>query len=421
MNLKEFVPVIGHDTFDGRRERRSSRHYRDSGTSEHLPSDTGNKVTVKIYAEGEKNIDKALRQLKKAVEDDWIVHSIDDPVVLSLPQHKIDQIKRDAREHNIQIEIDHDVGGIKLQGLVKNMMPVKDKINAIIRTHEKSKHEYQQAKLLANIVRWFYLKDQKQLPFPDNCNKKVEEAYRNKESKVRVKDRSGGEYEIDFATMTEYDVKNTNEKFAVLRRDIMSESSLSQDLPKHWTKMKADENLLLVSLNPTDTEYKSVLADFTQTLGRNPTIHKIERIQNQALYIQYAAKRKQMNQQNSHRNDNERMLWHGTAAGPVTNINHHGFNRSYCRGCAYGDGVYFAVNSSYSDSGYSAPDANGHKRMYRCLVLTGDSCQGVAGMRMPPPKAGQQSHILYDSLSGPSMFIIFNDCQAYPEHLITYT
>ena len=135
---------------------------------------------------------------------------------------QIDQIKRDAREHNIQIEIDHDVGGIKLQGLVKNMMPVKDKINAIIRTHEKSKHEYQQAKLLANIVRWFYLKDQKQLPFPDNCNKKIEEAYRNKESKVRVKDRSGGEYEIDFATMTEYDVKNTNEKFAVLRRDIMS-------------------------------------------------------------------------------------------------------------------------------------------------------------------------------------------------------
>ena len=59
---------------------------------------------------------------------------------------------------------------------------------------------------------------------------------------------------------------------------------------------------------------------------------QIERIQNQALYIQYAAKRKQMNQQNSHRNDNERMLWHGTAAGPVTNINHHGFNRSYCRG-----------------------------------------------------------------------------------------
>lgn len=57
---------------------------------------------------------------------------------------------------------------------------------------------------------------------------------------------------------------------------------------------------------------------------------QIERIQNQALYTQYAAKRKQMLQQNSHIKNNERELWHGTAADAVTSINHHGFNRSYC-------------------------------------------------------------------------------------------
>ena len=59
---------------------------------------------------------------------------------------------------------------------------------------------------------------------------------------------------------------------------------------------------------------------------------QIERLQNQSLYTQYAAKRKQMIQQNSHRNDNERMLWHGTSAGPIDSINAHGFNRSYCGG-----------------------------------------------------------------------------------------
>ena len=101
-------------------------------------------------------------------------------------------------------------------------MPVKDKINSVLRAHEHSKHEYQQAKLLANIVRWSYLKDNKQFPFPSTWNKKVEEAFRNKEAKVKVKDRSGGEYEIDFGTMTEYDVKNTKDKFPVLRRDIVA-------------------------------------------------------------------------------------------------------------------------------------------------------------------------------------------------------
>ena len=56
---------------------------------------------------------------------------------------------------------------------------------------------------------------------------------------------------------------------------------------------------------------------------------QIERIQNQALYTQYSAKRKQMSQQNT-RKDNERVLWHGTAADAVKSINAHGFNRSYC-------------------------------------------------------------------------------------------
>ena len=101
------------------------------------------------------------------------------------------------------------------------MMPVKDKINAIIRSHEKSKHEHQQAKLLANIVRWFYLKNQKQYPFPDDWNKKVEEAFKRKDTSVKVKDRSGGEYEIDFAAMTEQDLKS-KEKFTVIRRDVIA-------------------------------------------------------------------------------------------------------------------------------------------------------------------------------------------------------
>ena len=84
------------------------------------------------------------------------------------------------------------------------------------------------------------------------------------------------------------------------------------------------------------------------------------------------------------------------------------------------------MNTNYSDQAtYSPADASGHKRMYRCLVLTGDYCAGQSGMRVPPPKAGGQSHVLYDSVTNnvnsPMMFVIFHDCQAYPEHIITYT
>lgn len=73
---------------------------------------------------------------------------------------------------------------------------------------------------------------------------------------------------------------------------------------------------------------------------------------------------------------------------------------------------------------YSKPDANGMKYMYRARVLTGVFCQGQGGMLTPPPKNPSNPTDLYDSVvdnvNNPSMFIIFNDIQAYPEYLITF-
>lgn len=87
--------------------------------------------------------------------------------------------------------------------------------------------------------------------------------------------------------------------------------------------------------------------------------------------------------------------------------------------------MYFAVDAGYSASDtYSRPDGQKHKRMYLCKVLTGEFTRGQGGMRVPPAKQGQQSHILYDSVvdnvGNPTMFIIFNDTQGYPDYLITF-
>ncbi|XP_069140966.1 LOW QUALITY PROTEIN: protein mono-ADP-ribosyltransferase PARP14-like [Argopecten irradians] len=161
--------------------------------------------------------------------------------------------------------------------------------------------------------------------------------------------------------------------------------------------------------------------DYLEELGAEV----IERIQNRTLYQQYVAKKKLVDIQNGTTQQNEKMLWHGTAAETVGSINAHGFNRSYCgkNATAFGDGVYFAVNASYSASNtYSRPDPSGHKRMYLCKVITGEFTQGSRGMRVAPPKG--TGHLLFDSVvdtpANPGMYIIFNDTQAYPEYLITF-
>lgn len=62
--------------------------------------------------------------------------------------------------------------------------------------------------------------------------------------------------------------------------------------------------------------------------------------------------------------------------------------------------------------------------MYQAKVLVGNYTHGQSGMITPPAKSGNASD-LYDSVTdntaGPSMFVVFNDIQAYPEYLITFT
>lgn len=94
-------------------------------------------------------------------------------------------------------------------------------------------------------------------------------------------------------------------------------------------------------------------------------------------------------------------------------------------GAMFGNGAYFAVDPAYSARGYAKPDTQGHRRMYLARVLVGDFTKGQQGLVAPPARDPARPSDLYDSVSDkvahPSMFVIFNDVQAYPEFLITFT
>uniref|UniRef100_A0A3Q3FPN0 Poly [ADP-ribose] polymerase n=1 Tax=Kryptolebias marmoratus TaxID=37003 RepID=A0A3Q3FPN0_KRYMA len=192
-------------------------------------------------------------------------------------------------------------------------------------------------------------------------------------------------------------------------------------LPPHWDDMKNDI-VKLFPLTPGSTEYNNVDGK-GKVLCSNCL--QIERVQNTTLWQSYQLLKKHLEVKNKH-TKNEQLLYHGTAATSIDLINHKGFNRSYAgqHGAMYGKGSYFAVNPSYSAQNYAQLDASGHKRMYQARVLVGDYTQGRSGMITPPAKSGNAAD-LYDSVTdrpnNPSMFVVFNDIQAYPEYLITFT
>ena len=90
----------------------------------------------------------------------------------------------------------------------------------------------------------------------------------------------------------------------------------------------------------------------------------------------------------------------------------------------YGNGVYFALDASYSArSTYSPPDLNGFRYMYLAKVLVGEYTVGRPGLLTPPPKDQDPTDTfdsVVDQIPDPGIFVAFYDWQCYPEYLITF-
>lgn len=90
----------------------------------------------------------------------------------------------------------------------------------------------------------------------------------------------------------------------------------------------------------------------------------------------------------------------------------------------WGYAVYFAVNSSYSNS-FSYKAAAG-KQMFMAEVLVGtyETRQADTSIKMPSLIPGR-SNDRYDSIKGNTggsdVFMIYANRKAYPSYLVTYT
>ena len=98
-----------------------------------------------------------------------------------------------------------------------------------------------------------------------------------------------------------------------------------------------------------------------------------------------------------------------------------GLDMRFSRPGMYGKGIYFAEESSYSDS--YAFSSNNQKQMFLALVLVGDSVAlpPYNDYNVPPCKFGSQTD-RYDSIRNQQdkHFIVFENSRCYPGYLITY-
>ncbi|XP_045890991.1 protein mono-ADP-ribosyltransferase PARP14-like [Micropterus dolomieu] len=381
-------------------------------------------TVFQLCADNKKAVSLAKKRIQEVIVAEQAERTITDQYISQLSQADMDQLKALQRELTVSIRLDKGQEDqepkIHLEGLTRDVFTAEATVRDIIRKVERTETLRNKALLVSGLVEWQFQHDNKAtVPFDIYTNLNLEEALEKKQSvKIKIDNEN---YNAD-AVLRKAVSEKGNKMVELLRKDLKGTDAA---LPPHWDDMKGDL-LKLFPLTTGSQEYNDVETEVKKT-GLAANIISIDRVQNTTLWQSYQLLKKQLEVKNQHTN-NERRLFHGTGANSINLINNQGFNRSYAGtqvGAMYGNGSYFAEDPGYSANGYATPDAKGHKRMYLARVLVGDFTEGKSGMITPPPKSSSNSADLYDSVvdqtPNPTMFVIFNDIQAYPEYLITFT
>ncbi|NXC68086.1 PAR14 polymerase, partial [Anhinga anhinga] len=376
-------------------------------------------AVVEICGENKKKVEEAENWLKNAILKEQTQREITDESILCFGEAESEELHDLRKKLKIYLYLGSNF--IRISGIEKDVWIAYSAVQEMIHRVKAAKQEQIKAELLQNLIEWKYFKKDSYVPFDSLTNMHLENAFLKKQKEVSVV-IDGKKYTVN--TESRYAMDDQGNCTPVVRVD-KSEDQESTVLPATWDDMQ-NQRLKIVALKPDTKEYGDVQERFLKTC-QSLKIEKIERVQNPFFWKAYQIKKREMDDKNGNRN-NERLLFHGTSKESLNLINNQGFNRSYAgmNAANFGNGTYFAVNASYSaNDTYSRPDAEGKKYMYLARVLVGEYSQGTKGSITPAAKNPSNPTDLFDSstdnVSHPSMFIIFNDIQAYPEYLITFT
>ncbi|KAF4108227.1 hypothetical protein G5714_010986 [Onychostoma macrolepis] len=374
-------------------------------------------AVFQLCGETQEDLSEAKDMISSLILQEHVTIPIPDPAITHFTSKDAETLNVMQRELTVSVWLEKkgQDSVITLEGLTRDVHTAENHIQDMIRKVKRK--EKREAFFISSMVQHLYQKNRHSAKnFEMLTSYELEQSYYKRQPTVRMK-INNDEYEADFVRK-----EATRRRLGIELNSIDLKVGAQSPLPSHWEDMKG-QPVVLVKLTAGSKEYADVEKEFRRT-NLNSNIIKIERVQNSALWRNYMIKKEELEVKNKHKN-NEKLLFHGTAPDKTDQINHHGFNRSFAgmHGAMYGNGTYFAVDPRYSAQRYSKCDANGHKCMYLARVLVGDYTQGKQGLPVPPAKSSKSVDLynsVTDNMNNPTMFVIFNDVQAYPEYLLTF-
>ncbi|XP_073506575.1 zinc finger CCCH-type antiviral protein 1-like [Phyllobates terribilis] len=202
-------------------------------------------------------------------------------------------------------------------------------------------------------------------------------------------------------------------------------SSMNTDIyPNIWDPESMPElGCKKVLVSRTSIEFSEIVSIFSKTVSGHE-VKRMWRLQNPSLWQVFQWQKKQMEKVNQGQDVNEIRLFHGTDGKHSDAICDQNFDWRICgtHGTVYGEGSYFARDASYSHN-YSTPTSGGSRAMFVARVLVGDYVNGGFQMKRPPLRPGSSTRYYdscVDNAISPSIFVVFEKHQIYPEYLLEY-
>lgn len=183
---------------------------------------------------------------------------------------------------------------------------------------------------------------------------------------------------------------------------------------------KNEQNMLDMK---QDREYKIVSERFHESCDESKfKITRIYRVKSPFQLSLYKLRRQHLvTQLKSTEKMNERWLWHGTSHENIQKICDRGFLRQYQENFTYGRGTYFSKHSILAQE-HSPSDQKNSKYLILSRVLVGNYIVGNSGTIDLSEISTNQRQInsTVDHQDDPTMAVMYQDGQAYPEFIIVF-
>ncbi|KAM9327779.1 protein mono-ADP-ribosyltransferase PARP11 [Pholidichthys leucotaenia] len=279
---------------------------------------------------------------------------------------------------------------------------------------------------VADCERWHRFEDD---PDSQLSSTDLENLYQRNSKGVLTISSSNYCRKIDFSAMLETNL-TTGSKRRIHRGPYIEKScSCFVTAPVFWEAVDPTCPYQLIPLSELTPEYQTV-ANYVKNDGLlSKSIVSISRIQNVDLWEMYCRKKKQLMRIQKVERIAERRLFHGTDTKNIGTICKYNFDLGLAgqHGHLYGKGIYFSRYASlaarYSDGAHLVP-VNGRddtKIIFLARVMVGKSNAGQPHFTKSDHDSAENVHnSCVDNIVNPTIFVIFDPNQIYPEYLIRY-